>query len=89
VQIKPGNEVNDGDDIDPGSDDPVSPTEAEWPLERYFGRTFGSPPGPPGGGMTGVLPPPGGGVTISGSAVPGGQMTPSERDNLSLRFPLP
>lgn len=53
----------------------------------YFGRTFGSPPGLPGGGMTGIFPPPGGGVTISRSRVCGGQIMPSDRDNFSLRFP--
>jgi hypothetical protein len=39
--------------------------------------------------MTGVIPPPGGGVTISRSTLRGGQMTPSDLDNLSLRFALP
>src|SRR5438552_9057133 len=51
----------------------------------YFGCTFGSPPGLPGGGMTGVLPPPGGGLVIPGSTL-GGQNTPSLRASLSLRF---
>src|SRR5260221_14177297 len=60
-------------------------------LQRYFGCTFGSPPGLPGGGMIGVLPPPGGGAVISGSTL-GGHSTPSLRASLSLRFsfrPLP
>ena len=33
---------------------------------RYFGRTLGSPPGLPGGGITGVLPASGVGARISG-----------------------
>ena len=33
----------------------------------YFGCTLGSPPGEPGGGITGILPPPGAGRFISGS----------------------
>src|SRR5262247_1886110 len=64
------------------------PSRHPWgPCGCYFGRTLGSPPGLPGGGMTGVLPPPGGGVTSSRSIVCGGQMTPSDRDSLSLGFP--
>src|SRR5947207_2712754 len=42
----------------------------------HFGRTVGSPPGLPGGGITGVLPPPGGASPISGSTPAGGQSTP-------------
>ena len=42
-----------------------------------------------GGGMTGVLPPPGGGVTMSKSTLCGGQMTPSDLDNFSLKFVPP
>src|SRR6202795_182974 len=49
----------------------------------YFGRTLGSPPGLPGGGMTGVLPVSGVGARISGSTPVGGHNTPSERASLS------
>src|SRR4029077_16752527 len=59
------------------------------PAHLYFGCTFGSPPGLPGGGMTGVLPPPGGGAAISGSTL-GGHTAPSLRATVPLRFlPLP
>ena len=50
----------------------------------YFGLTEGSPPGLPGGGMTGVLPPvSGAGACISGSTPEGGQSTPSDLASLS------
>ena len=49
----------------------------------YFGRTLGSPPGLPGGGITGVLPVSGVGARISGSTPVGGHNTPSERASLS------
>ena len=49
----------------------------------YFGRIVGSPPGLPGGGITGVLPVSGAGACISGSIPGGGHSTPSERANLS------
>jgi hypothetical protein len=49
----------------------------------YFGRTVGSPPGLPGGGITGVLPTSGVGARISGSTPVGGQSTPSDLANLS------
>ena len=49
----------------------------------YFGRIVGSPPGLPGGGITGVLPASGVGARISGSTPAGGHKTPSERANLS------
>ena len=40
----------------------------------YFGTTFGSPPGLPGGGITGILSPcAGGGACIFGS-MSGGQI---------------
>ena len=53
----------------------------------YCGRTFGSPPGVPGGGITGMVAAPpvsGGGWTMSGST-PGsaGAITPSERSSSS------
>src|SRR5437660_7633393 len=52
--------------------------------QAYFGRTVGSPPGLPGGGMTGVLPPvSGAGACISGSTPEGGQSTPSDLASLS------
>lgn len=47
---------------------------------------LGSPPGLPGGGMTGVLPVCGVGNLISGSTAGGGQITPSDRARRSLRF---
>jgi hypothetical protein len=49
----------------------------------YFGRIDGSPPGLPGGGITGVLLPFGAGACISGSIPGGGHNTPSERASLS------
>jgi hypothetical protein len=50
----------------------------------YFGRTVGSPPGLPGGGMTGMAPfVLGAGACISGSTPEGGQSTPSDFANLS------
>src|SRR6478752_2679098 len=52
---------------------------------RYFGRTEGSPPGLPGGGITGVLPPSGVGARISGSTPAGGQSTPSDLASRSPR----
>jgi hypothetical protein len=55
-------------------------------MRCYFGSIVGSPPGLPGGGMTGVLPEPGGGGTsICGSTPRGGRMTPLERSSRSLR----
>src|SRR5262249_5949729 len=42
----------------------------------YFGRCVVSPPGDPGGGITGVLPTSGVGARISGSTPDGGQSTP-------------
>jgi len=50
----------------------------------YFGRIVGSPPGLPGGGMTGILPVSGVGARISGSIPVGGQSTPSDLASLSL-----
>lgn len=50
----------------------------------YFGLTVGSPPGLPGGGMTGMVPPVlGAGACISGSTPGGGQSTPSDLASLS------
>jgi len=49
----------------------------------YFGRIVGSPPGLPGGGITGMLPASGVGARISGSTPAGGHNTPSDRANLS------
>jgi hypothetical protein len=49
----------------------------------YFGRIVGSPPGLPGGGITGVMPASGVGACISGSTPGGGHTTPSERASLS------
>src|SRR5438876_2017716 len=49
----------------------------------YFGRRLGSPPGLPGGGITGVLPVSGVGARISGSTPAGGHITPSDFASLS------
>ena len=53
--------------------------------DRYFGRTFGLPPGLPGGGITGVSPVSGVGARISGSTPDGGHNTPSDSASLSPR----
>ena len=44
---------------------------------------LGLPPGLPGGGITGVLPPSGVGAWISGSTSAGGHSTPSDFASLS------
>ena len=49
----------------------------------YFGRIEGSPPGLPGGGITGVLPTSGAVARISGSTPAGGHRTPSDWASLS------
>ena len=50
----------------------------------YFGRTEGSPPGLPGGGITGILPPSrASGARISGSTPDGGHSVPSDFASLS------
>jgi hypothetical protein len=49
----------------------------------YFGRSVGSPPGLPGGGITGVVPASGVGARISGSTPAGGHKTPSDLASLS------
>src|SRR3979411_1458950 len=49
----------------------------------YFGRRVGSPPGRPGGGITGVFPVSGVGARISGSTPAGGHSTPSDLASLS------
>src|SRR3954470_8711398 len=60
------------------------PDPRQVPANRgYFGRIVGSPPGPPGGGITGVLPVSGVGARIAGSTPAGGHSTPSDRANLS------
>jgi hypothetical protein len=57
---------------------------AQVPAKRcYFGRIVGSPPGLPGGGITGILPPSGVGARISGSTPEGGHNTPSDLASLS------
>ena len=55
------------------------------PQTHHFGRVFGSPPGLPGGGMTGIVLPEGfgGGVCISGSMPAGGHSTPSDLASVS------
>jgi hypothetical protein len=52
------------------------------PRVSYFGRTLGSPPGLPGGGITGIFPVSGAGVFIPGSTF-GGQITPPSSLSLS------
>jgi hypothetical protein len=55
----------------------------------HFGTRPGSPPGVPGGGITGVTPPPIGGTEMPGSTPAGGQITPLDRDSSSLKLALP
>ena len=55
----------------------------------HFGMMVGSPPGVPGGGMTGMTPPPVGAAEMPGSISAGGQITPLDRDNSSLKLALP
>jgi len=58
-------------------------------LRRYFGLVDWSPPGVPGGGITGILAPDGGGVClIAGSTPAGGVTTPPERLRSELLVPL-
>jgi hypothetical protein len=45
-------------------------------VDSHLGTIDGSPPGVPGGGITGVLPPPTAGAAIPGSTPAGGQMMP-------------
>lgn len=61
----------------------ASLNSAASPINLHFGRTDGSPPGPPGGGITGIVPPCGVGACISGSMPGGGHNTPSDLANLS------
>src|SRR3954464_10012222 len=84
---------------EPGHDDEIgdaeqAPPTPSFPLRQgfggqvgatsYFGRTVGSPPGLPGGGMTGMAPfVLGAGACMSGSTPEGGQSTPSDFANLS------
>jgi len=59
-----------------------------WRFAGYFGLTFGSPPGVPGGGMTGILPESSGGFLCKpGSTFSGGLITPPEWFSRSLRLP--
>ncbi len=63
-----------------------TPRFRQVPAKRaYFGRTLGSPPGLPGGGITGVLPVSGVGARISGSTPVGGHNTPLDLASLSAR----
>ena len=50
---------------------------------------LGSPPGEPGGGITGITPRPFGCAEMPGSTSGGGQITPLDRDNSSLKLALP
>src|SRR4051794_15165498 len=66
-----------------------SPLSSKRAVARpYFGRRLGSPPGLPGGGMTGILPPSGVGARISGSTPVGGHSVPSDFASLSPRVSL-
>src|SRR5712691_2474579 len=60
------------------------PQSLDSARNTHFGRMLGSPPGLPGGGITGMRPPSGVGALMSGSTPGGGQMTPSERASCSL-----
>jgi hypothetical protein len=64
-------------------------SKAGGPNWGYFGRTFGSPPGLPGGGITGILPVSGAGARIAGSMLDGGHNTPSDWASLSPSSPPP
>jgi hypothetical protein len=57
------------------------------PESHHFGRVFGSPPGLPGGGITGIELAGGFGVgaCISGSTPGGGHSTPSDLASVSPR----
>jgi hypothetical protein len=65
------------------------PDEGTRNFGAYFGTTFGSPPGVPGGGMTGIvlLDEVGGLTSILGSTFFGGGMTPPDLSRRSLRLP--
>jgi hypothetical protein len=55
----------------------------------YLGLVDGSPPGAPGGGITGIREPEAGGVRfIPGSTPAGGVMTPPERPRSELLVPV-
>jgi hypothetical protein len=61
----------------------------EMRASRYFGLIDGSPPGVPGGGMTGIGSPEGGSICfIWGSISAGGAITPPERAKSELVVPL-
>src|ERR1700742_3434345 len=64
-------------------------SEPQLQKGSHFGMIFGSPPGVPGGGMTGVVPPPTAGAAMPGSTPAGGQMMPFDRDSRSARSTLP
>jgi hypothetical protein len=63
--------------------------KTELTRARHFGWILGSPPGVPGGGITGVLPPPLGGTEMPGSIPAGGQITPLDWESWSLNVRLP
>jgi len=63
--------------------------KTELTCTRHFGWILGSPPGVPGGGITGVLPPPLGGTEMPGSTPAGGQITPLDWESWSLNVRLP
>ena len=64
------------------------PREGRAGLAAYFGLTLGSPPGVPGGGITGILAESSGGLfCIPGSTFSGGLITPPDWFSRSLRLP--
>jgi hypothetical protein len=70
-------------------DAPGLPDVVEMRASRYFGLIDGSPPGVPGGGMTGIGSPEGGGICfIKRSISAGGAITPPERAKSELVVPL-
>ena len=79
-----------------GSPDCAEPPVEQLPLTSaplaviYLGTTLGSPPGVPGGGITGILRPVAGGVVIKAGSTPaGGQTTPLDSASCSLKGRLP
>ena len=71
------------------SDRAAQPLLSPAPNLGHFGTRPGSPLGVPGGGITGVTSPPIGGTEMPGSMPAGGQITPLDCDNSSLKLALP
>jgi hypothetical protein len=63
---------------------PAKVLSSLWQISRYLGRTVGSPPGLPGGGITRMVPVSGAGARIWGSTPGGGHKTPSDCASLSV-----